>query len=61
MSPPSVGKSTAAGTELLYPEWGDNVLAQMTLSGGDPDGRFAGAAHVIRERFHVGRASGVPM
>jgi carbon-monoxide dehydrogenase large subunit len=57
----TVEHALAAGTELLYPEWGDNVLARMTLGSGEPDAHFAGAAHLVRDRFHVGRASGVPM
>jgi carbon-monoxide dehydrogenase large subunit len=57
----TVHQAVEAGAELLHPEWGDNVLARITLGAGDPDGRFEGAAHVVREQFHVGRASGVPM
>ena len=47
--------------ELLYPEWGGNVLASMQVGDGDTDAAFERAEHVIADRFHVGRSTGMPI
>jgi aerobic carbon-monoxide dehydrogenase large subunit len=51
--------ATDAG--LLYPEWGDNVLARHRYEGGDADARFDEAPVVLSARFSIGRAIPFPM
>lgn len=43
-----------AGDALVYPNWGDNVLARVTFSSGGVDDVFADA-HVFRDRYLVPR------
>jgi carbon-monoxide dehydrogenase large subunit len=45
----------------LHDGWPDNVMAQTVVEQGDLDAAFASAAVVIGDRFHVGRAAGVPI
>jgi aerobic carbon-monoxide dehydrogenase large subunit len=51
----------AEDSPLLYPEWGDNVLARDVVDEGDTDAAFGQAEHVVTARFHVGRSTGMPM
>ena len=53
--------AAAPGAPLLYPEWGDNVLAQQSVARGDADAAVDGADVVIAERFALGRQTGVPL
>ncbi|MBI1736888.1 MAG: xanthine dehydrogenase family protein molybdopterin-binding subunit [Candidatus Rokubacteria bacterium] len=46
---------------VLFDELGGNVLWHDTLDYGDVDGAFAGAAHVIRERFTIHRYASTPL
>jgi carbon-monoxide dehydrogenase large subunit len=39
----------------------DNVLARWSRTGGDPDGAFRSAAHIVRQRFHIPRLAGAPL
>lgn len=46
---------------LLYPEHGSNVIYRTEHRYGDTATAFAGAAHVVRERFAQHRHANVPM
>ena len=46
---------------LLYPDWGTNVLARVTMEHGDADQAFVGADVTVAGRFHVGRVGCVPL
>ena len=46
---------------LLYPEWGDNILASAWVGEGDTDAAFGAAEHVVAASFHVGRSTGMPI
>jgi len=61
---PAVAQADRAldeGCALLYPEWGDNLLASVLVGEGDTDAAFSRAEHVIAAGFHVGRATGMPI
>jgi carbon-monoxide dehydrogenase large subunit len=60
--PPVVDAAAALepGAPLLYPEWGDNLLATHSV-GGDPDAAFREAEVVIGEGFEFARQSCSPM
>jgi aerobic carbon-monoxide dehydrogenase large subunit len=49
------------GAPLLHPDWGENVIASVHVGSGDVRSRFAAAKVVVRERFHLGRAIGMPL
>ncbi|MCU1390442.1 MAG: Carbon-monoxide dehydrogenase (acceptor), partial [Ilumatobacteraceae bacterium] len=46
---------------LLYPDHGSNVIYRTEHRYGDTAAAFAGAAHVVRERFVQHRHANVPM
>jgi len=48
-------------TLLIHPELGDNLAFALELKSGDPDAAFAGADHVYRETFWMGRHTGVTL
>ncbi len=54
-------EALAPGTAPLHPELGSNVLFEHTMSVGDPDAAFAGAAHVVRRQLRFPRHTGVPL
>jgi hypothetical protein len=47
-------------TPLIHPELGDNLAFALELKSGDPDAAFAGADHVYRETFWMGRLMAQP-
>jgi aerobic carbon-monoxide dehydrogenase large subunit len=49
------------GALRLYPDWPDNVTVHFAHAIGDPDGAFAGADVVVRERFRIQRQVGLPL
>ena len=51
----------AAETPVIHPELGDNLAFALELQSGDPDGAFAGADHVYRDTFWMGRHTGVTL
>jgi carbon-monoxide dehydrogenase large subunit len=51
----------AADAPLLFPEQGSNVVFRSSHRYGDTDAAFAGAAHVVEERFTQHRHANVPM
>ncbi|GAA5077755.1 molybdopterin-dependent oxidoreductase [Thermocatellispora tengchongensis] len=63
--PPVIGVTAALAGDapLLYPEWGGNLAFDYEL--GDPAGECeaaaAGAPHVVRMEFTIGRASPRPL
>jgi aerobic carbon-monoxide dehydrogenase large subunit len=57
----SVDAALAPRAPILHPDWGENVLVRTSVSAGDPDRRLRGAAHVVRDRFYIGRATGMPL
>jgi 2-furoyl-CoA dehydrogenase large subunit len=57
----SVEAALAEGAPLLHAALGSNVASDRTFSYGDPDAAFAGAAHVVRERFRHPRSSATPV
>jgi aerobic carbon-monoxide dehydrogenase large subunit len=61
---PAVADVDAAlrpGAVRLHEGWDDNVMAQTLIENGDVDAAFARAAVTVGDRFHVGRAAGMPM
>ena len=57
----SVEAACAPDAELLYPDWGDNVLGQRSAAFGDVDGAFAEADHVLSETFAMQRQAALPL
>jgi carbon-monoxide dehydrogenase large subunit len=51
----------AGGTELVFPELGDNVLHRSTHRYGDTDAAFAAAHRVVSARLDQHRHANVPM
>jgi carbon-monoxide dehydrogenase large subunit len=49
------------GAPLIYPDWGDNVLARHDVEAGDAGAAFEAAEFIVRERFEFGRQSASPM
>ena len=45
----------------IHPEWPDNVAVAFALKLGDPDGAFAAAPVVVRERLSMQRYAGIPL
>jgi carbon-monoxide dehydrogenase large subunit len=56
-----VDQALAPGAPLLHPEWGENVMARLSVDTGDVDGAFAEAAVIVADRFHLGRTACAPM
>jgi 2-furoyl-CoA dehydrogenase large subunit len=56
-----VEAALADGAPLLHPALGSNVASDRAFSYGDPAAAFAGAAHVVRERFRHPRSSATPV
>jgi carbon-monoxide dehydrogenase large subunit len=54
-------RAMEAGAPVLFPEHGSNVTFRSQHRYGDTDAAFAGAAHVVRERFFQHRHANVPM
>ncbi|HEX9515975.1 MAG TPA: xanthine dehydrogenase family protein molybdopterin-binding subunit [Streptosporangiaceae bacterium] len=50
-----------AGAPLLHPDWGENIIVSVQVGSGDVGSRFAAAEVVVRDRFHLGRAMGMPL
>ena len=48
-------------TSLVHDEWGDNVLNHTDYVCGDPDGAFAKAHKVVRQRFRSNRHHALPL
>ena len=57
----SVEAAMAGDAPLLHPALASNVVGDRAFSYGDPDAAFAGAAHVVRERFRHPRSSATPV
>lgn len=52
----------AAGNDpLVYPEWGDNVLARVRFSSEGVDAALTVAPHVFHDRFRVPRYAPMPL
>src|ERR687885_533852 len=51
----------AAGSPLLYEDWGDNIALRFRVSNGDVERAFAQADVVVRERIHHHRFTGTPL
>jgi carbon-monoxide dehydrogenase large subunit len=49
------------GSELLYPEWGTNLVAEKTVGSGCGDDILASADIVVAERFHIQRQTALPL
>ncbi len=58
---PSVEHAIAAGAPLLHPDWGENVIVSVQVGDGDVARHFAAAEVVVGDRFHLGRAMGMPL
>jgi carbon-monoxide dehydrogenase large subunit len=54
-------RAADSGSPLVHDDVPENVAARFNQVVGDPDGAFAGAAHVFRERLHVERSCGSPI
>lgn len=48
-------------TQLLYEDWGTNVVWSTVVEGGNPEQALAEADLVLQERFQVQRYTGVPL
>src|SRR6266545_2868828 len=56
-----VERGLEAGAPRIHPEWPDNVAVAFSLTLGDPEGAFASAPVVVRERLSMQRYAGVPL
>ena len=54
-------QAVQAGTTVVHPELGTNVVLESINAGGDMDAAFKQADRVVRERFHVQRLAPAPM
>ena len=54
-------QAVQAGTTVVHPELGTNVVLESVNAGGDMDEAFKQADRVVRERFHVQRLAPAPM
>jgi len=54
-------ESLATKDNLLYPEWGDNVLLRYTIEAGNVDEAFKEADAVIETRIETQRYTGTPI
>ncbi len=61
--PPVLDTEEAQSSEanLLYEEWGDNVMLTFRVSGGDVDSAFSQADLVVKEKIQSGRFTGTPI
>jgi carbon-monoxide dehydrogenase large subunit len=46
---------------FVHDEWGDNILVDLTLAGGDLNAAKAAAAHVVERRFRMNRMHPLPL
>jgi carbon-monoxide dehydrogenase large subunit len=46
---------------LLFPEWGDNVLAVFPFAEGDADAAISAAPHQLSDEIHIQRYQTAPM
>jgi carbon-monoxide dehydrogenase large subunit len=51
----------ADGAPLVHPELGTNLAFDVPMKGGDAEGAFARAAHVVSVRVEHNRLAGAPM
>lgn len=52
----------AAGNDpLVYPEWGDNVLARVRFSSEGVDAALKAAPHVFHDRYRIPRYASMPI
>ena len=54
-------KAVEPGGTLLFEENGSNVMLQKVFTWGEVDAAFAGAAHVVEERFRWNRLGANPL
>jgi carbon-monoxide dehydrogenase large subunit len=54
-------KALEQGSALLYENWGDNVMLQYSVSGGDVKQAFGEADFVFEETIHCSRFTGTPI
>jgi carbon-monoxide dehydrogenase large subunit len=57
----TVQQAIAPGAPRVHPEWGDNVAVRVRVTRGDVEATLAAAPVRIRESFHVGRHTGMPI
>src|SRR5262249_23467925 len=53
--------ATSAGSPLLFPPVGANLVSQRTYRYGDPDAQFAAAARTVALTVHYPRTSCTPI
>jgi carbon-monoxide dehydrogenase large subunit len=56
-----VERGLEAGAPRIHPEWPDNVAVAFALTLGDPEGTFASAPVVVKERLSMQRHAGMPL
>jgi carbon-monoxide dehydrogenase large subunit len=56
-----VERGLLSSAPRIHPEWPDNVAVAFALKLGDPDGAFAAAPVVVRERLSMQRYAGIPL
>ena len=57
----SIGQSLAPDAPLLFEDQPDNVALEFRTTIGDVEAAFAGAAHIVRDRFSIQRYSGMAL
>ncbi len=57
----SLGVAASENAPLVHDDVTGNLAAQLAQSVGDPDGVFASAPHVLREKIVVDRGAAMPM
>lgn len=58
---PDVDVALASDAVLVYPDWGENIIAQLTVESGEVDSVFEDARVVVSERFTLGRSAAMPL
>ena len=56
-----VEEAAENGEDLLYEEWGDNLMLKFRVTGGDVDEAFRKADVVVKERLVNSRFTGTPL
>ena len=57
----SIDDALNPSSPLIYEEWGDNIMLEYMLEGGDVESAFRQADHVFEERISSHRYCGAPI
>lgn len=61
LEPVGTLEGAEAGDVLVYPAWGDNILARVCFSSEAVDAAFEAAPHVFRDRYRIPRYAPMPL